>query len=80
MPDAAWSCLDAAGTAGAELAVTAPTIEGDPTTTYYRVGPGIDGLELFHDATQDRFGSGAWHHEFCPRTATVRDPRGCRDA
>ncbi|WP_315095659.1 hypothetical protein [uncultured Cellulomonas sp.] len=76
----AWDCLDAAALHdGAELVVTGPTTEGDPITTYYRVGPDIDGLELFRDATADRFGAEGWSHQLCPGTATAATPLDCTE-
>jgi hypothetical protein len=79
VPDKAWACLDEAFDTGAELQVTSPTIEGDPILRYYRVGPGIDGLEWFDDLSLDRFGPGGWSHVTCPGTVTVTDPLNCRD-
>ncbi|MBZ2196511.1 hypothetical protein [Occultella gossypii] len=66
------TCLNAAGGPdgpGAEVAVQGPTTEGDPIVTYYRVGAGIDGVEIFTDATQDRYGSGTWGYRTCADTA-----------
>ena len=83
VPDDAWECLDqAVAGGGAELVVTSPTTEGDPTTTYYRVGPGIDHLELFIDVSQDAYrGDGpAWSHQVCPDTLTAAAPLGCAEA
>ncbi|BDZ41632.1 hypothetical protein GCM10025865_09310 [Paraoerskovia sediminicola] len=79
-PASARECLDEAGTAGAELTVTSPTTEGDPITTYFRVGPGIDGMEMWVDATQDAYGSGEWELWRCPETVTAVDPLGCEPA
>ena len=58
-------CLLAALRAGdgAELISTQMTEEGDPVTTYYRVHE--HGVELFVDATRDRFGSRAWERYSC---------------
>ncbi|WP_456826845.1 hypothetical protein [Cellulomonas sp. P5_E12] len=83
IPAEAWQCLDEADArAGAELVVTSPTTEGDPITTYFRVGPGIDGLEVFTDSSQDAFGGDgpAWTHQVCPDTVTSADPLGCAEA
>jgi len=55
-----------------------PTTEGD-LIVYYRVGPAIDGLEVFRDATHDKFGQQAWSHELCPGTITVTEPLGCQE-
>jgi len=79
VPAEAWACVDAAFDTGAELAVEMPTTEGDPIVTYYRVGPDIDGLELFTDTTRDNFGPQTWSHEVCPDTVTVREPLGCEE-
>ncbi|MET0788283.1 MAG: hypothetical protein ABWY33_03480 [Cellulomonas sp.] len=78
--DDAWACLDHAATGdGAELVVTALSTEGDPITTYYRVGPGIDGVEVFVDSTQDGWGVQGWNHQVCPDTVTAAEPLGCAD-
>ena len=77
VPGSAWVCLDAATDTGAELVVEMPTTEGDLVVTYYRVGPSIDGLEVFRDATRDSFGPGTWSHELCPETTAVSEPLGC---
>ncbi|WP_166846048.1 hypothetical protein [Isoptericola sp. BMS4] len=72
IPDDARACLDDAWGSGAELTVTTPTVEGDPTTTYYRVGGG--GLEIFRDTTADTYGAGAWRRKTCPG-ADLEDAR-----
>ncbi len=60
----------------AEFVTTMPTTEGDPITTIYRVLP--DGsVEVFIDATRDRWGSGEWSRFVC-RTLSRgqgRDPQ-----
>lgn len=57
-------CLKSkAASGGAELVVLQRTVEGDPIVRYYRVGPNIDGLEIFSDNTQDKFGRRTWAHE-----------------
>lgn len=76
-PDIPWDCLDGATETGAELVVVQPTVEGDPVITYYRVGPEIEGLEMFYDASFDAFGSGTWHSYTCPETMTAAEPLGC---
>ena len=49
---------------GAELISTALTIEGDPITRYIRVHEsGV--VEIFIDASRDRFGSGEWERLRC---------------
>ena len=63
---AARECLFQAFLDGraAELISTQPTIEGDPITRYIRVHEnGV--VEIFVDATRDRFGSGAWERIRC---------------
>ena len=64
IPDASVACVEKAGPEGAELAVVQPTTEGDPIVTFYRVGPTIDGIEIWDDATRDTFGGG-WHRAIC---------------
>ncbi|MFE6971551.1 hypothetical protein [Isoptericola sp. NPDC057653] len=75
----AFACLDAASARGdgAELIVRSRTIEGDPIVEYHRVGPGIDGLEVYVDGTQDAFGDRTWTYRSCPETVTAADPLGC---
>jgi hypothetical protein len=80
VPDDAWACLENGLVEGAELVVEAPTTEGDPITTYYRVGPSIDGMEIFTDGTADTFGPGTWTHQLCPDTEDPREPLGCTGA
>ncbi|TDE93878.1 hypothetical protein EXU48_10385 [Occultella glacieicola] len=66
------TCLNTAGGAdgpGAETAVQRPTVEGDPIITYYRVGAGIDGIEIYTDATQDLLGSRTWEYRTCTDSA-----------
>jgi hypothetical protein len=54
----------------AELISTFPTIEGDPITQYIRVHEnGV--VEIFVDATRDRFGSGAWERMVCDELTPV---------
>ena len=77
VPGEAWACMEAALSTGAELVVDMPTTEGDPIVTYYRVGPSIEGLEVFRDTTQDEFGPRAWSHELCPDTTSPSEPVGC---
>lgn len=78
IPDEAYDCMDAAFATGAELVVLAPTTEGDPIVTYYRVGPGIDGMEYFIDSTLDQYGFG-WAQLRCPGTTTLREPQACEE-
>ena len=76
IPDASVACIEEAGSDGAELAVVQPTVEGDPLVTFYRVGPGIDGMEIWDDATRDTFGDKRWHRAEC-ETISVFTPTGC---
>ena len=68
----------------AELASTQPTVEGDPTKTYYRVWPNESvPIELFHDASRDRFRSSSWTYSICEDLAHTDDDQtfqviGCR--
>jgi hypothetical protein len=75
IPDASVACIEQAGPEGAELGIVQPTTEGDPIVTFYRVGPGIPGIEIWDDATRDAFGGG-WHLTRC-RTISVFAPEGC---
>ena len=78
IPEDALDCMEAAVEAdGGELKVTSPTVEGDPIVTYYRVGPGIDGVDMFIDGTADAYGAGTWIHENCPGDATISEFGGC---
>ena len=57
---------------GAEIISTDTTIEGDPITSYIRVHEnGV--IEIFVDATQDRFGSGEWERLRCETLDRVAD-------
>lgn len=58
--------------AGAELISTRPTDEGDPVTRYYRVHENGT-VELFVDATRDRFGSQRWMRYRCDRLVPADD-------
>ncbi len=58
----------------AEFVSTRPSIEGDPITTIYRVlGPGR--IEVWIDATKDRFGSGTWEKLTCRSLRLVKGGR-----
>ncbi|NLF04134.1 MAG: hypothetical protein GX593_03885 [Actinomycetales bacterium] len=72
-PQEGWDCLAEHLETGAELVVVAPTVEGDPIMTYYRVGPEIDGMEYFSDPTFDTWGADEWEHMLC---AIETDPLG----
>ena len=65
MPRGGWDCLAEHVETGAELVEVTPTVVGDPVIRYYRVGPGIDGLEYFADPTFDKFGASSWTHLVC---------------
>ncbi|MBW9120638.1 hypothetical protein JNB63_11065 [Microbacterium trichothecenolyticum] len=69
------ACLEEATTAGAELAVTRPTTEGDPFTVYYRVLPG-GGWEIYTDLTKDTYGEGWWLDE-CPDALSMSQLGEC---
>lgn len=75
----AFACLDeaAARGEGAELLVRSLTVEGDPIVEYHRVGPDIEGLEVYVDGTQDTYGEQLWTYRSCPDTATASEPLGC---
>lgn len=71
--DARGCLLDAyeAGT-GAELISTQTSVEGDPIIRYLRVHEnGV--IELFVDATRDRYGSGQWERLRCDRLVPVAE-------
>ena len=75
MPGDMFDCLNNGFDSGAEMVMIQPTTEGDPVVTYYRVGPGIDGVDIYTDMTADRFGSG-WHIQHCT-TTNVNELSGC---
>lgn len=64
IPATRIACLVGGTTAGRELVVTSPTTDGDPIVRYFRVGPGISGVQLFTDATADPNGGG-WSRTTC---------------
>jgi len=70
----ARGCLLAAFQAGegAELISTQATEEGDPVTRYYRVHENGT-VEIFVDATRDRFGSQRWERYRCERLVSADD-------
>ena len=71
---AARRCLlDAFQSGGeGELVSTMTSIEGDPITRYVRVY--ADGVvEVFHDATRDRYGSGTWERLRCRALVPVEE-------
>lgn len=75
VPTDAVACLEEAGPAGAELAVTRPTVEGDPVTEYYRVLPS-GGWEVYIDMTRDAYGGGWWLNT-CPEATSMLDLGDC---
>ena len=63
---------------GAELISTEPSIEGDLITRYIRVHE--DGVvEIFVDATRDRFGSGEWERIGCAQLVAVEEVNDAPD-
>lgn len=64
LPRQVLDCL--AGPDGGEAVLEAPTAEGDPVRWYVRVGPGVEGVEIFGDTTDDRLGSQEWYRQSCP--------------
>lgn len=66
VPEQAIACLARGGRAGRELAVAAPTTEGDLIVTFFRTGSGIDGTDVFADTSRDRFGPRGWSRTRCP--------------
>ena len=77
IPEDAVACMDATLGSGAELKVTMPTTEGDPIVPYYRVGPGVDGLEIYSDNRADAFRGTDWDLQRCPGTTTIAEPQAC---
>jgi hypothetical protein len=77
LASAALDCINAAiGTASADLAVVAPTTEGDPIVTFYRTSPSVEGFVMYVNSTYDRFGSGGWARLTCTGT-DVTSLSGC---
>jgi hypothetical protein len=64
---------------GAELVVRYFTTEGDPIVEYYRTIPGTAGVEVFTDATEDRYGSRAWSHRRCPDARSLQAFGECQE-
>jgi hypothetical protein len=59
---------------GAEFVSRESTIEGDPITSYFRVHEnGV--VEIFVDATQDKYGSEQWERIRCESLTAVPDER-----
>jgi hypothetical protein len=69
-----FECLRAAfhSGSGAELKVQAPTTEGDPVTSYYRVTP-AGTTEVYVDSTHDKFGDQKWSFADCKQPESVLD-------
>lgn len=67
-------CLRAAakGGTGGEAVVHFSTVEGDPITEYLRVFPQGQ-VEVFTDATLDKFGSQRWHRSTCANVDAALD-------
>ena len=51
---------------GAELAVASPTTEGDLIVSHFRITPHAASLQIFIDATRDKYGGGNWQESACP--------------
>lgn len=63
----ALKCLERGyAESGAELAVASPTTEGDLIVSHYRITPRAASLQIFVDATRDKFGGGNWEESSCP--------------
>ena len=75
IPPARLRCLAATPAEGRELVVQSSTVEGDPIVRYYRTGPDLDGVDVFEDATRDRFGGG-WRHSLC-RSGQIDQTGAC---
>ncbi|WP_284292442.1 hypothetical protein [Luteimicrobium album] len=80
LPADALACLAAGAHDGAELTVGSYITEGDLIVSYYRVGPGIDGIEVITDATRDAFGPREWRLDRCPDATSVTDLGTCAPA
>lgn len=76
LPPERIACLSATPDEGRELIVVSRTTEGDPIVRYFRTGPDLTGVEIFEDATADRFGDRAWHHSVC-RSAQIDQSGAC---
>jgi hypothetical protein len=77
-PEVGTSCLRQAAISGggAELAVSTPTLEGQPVVTYTRALVG-GGFEVFHDSTRDDYGAGVWVLTRCASTSDSGTPERC---
>lgn len=74
-------CLVEAMTGGtaAELAATALTDEGDAIRSYYRTVPGVPGLVVYVDGTDDSYGSQGWALLTCPDATAPSDLEDCSE-
>jgi len=68
---------------GAEFVIRESTMEGDPITSYFRVHEN-GAVEIFLDATQDRYGAERWERIRCEGLLAVPDGRvfvenGCEE-
>lgn len=82
LPSQAGRCMTAAvgTTAGAELVLSRPTVEGDAVVTYFRALPGSTSIEVFIDSTKDKFGTRVWSRQMCGGFVNERlDPRDCAE-
>lgn len=70
-------CMRGGASTGAELAVWVEGEDSGPTINFYRVGPDIDGIQVFVDATRDNFGSRDWHEQECHPAQLTFPPEGC---
>jgi hypothetical protein len=76
LPAERIACLSSTPGEGRELIVVSRTTEGDPIVRYFRTGPDLAGVEIFEDATADRFGGGGWRHSFC-RSGQIDQSGSC---
>lgn len=78
-PTDAYACLASSvgSSAGAELVVQAPTIEGAPVVSYWRALPNSPVVEFWSDATRDPMGSRSWARGTCERVDPRLGPSGC---
>jgi len=77
VPTTAVDCMTDAHDVGAELRVSSVTTEGDTIVSYFRVGPKIDGIDLFVDGTADSFGPRTWTYQHCRGDVTISEYGTC---
>lgn len=79
IPISAIRCMESAAIDGngAELAVSRPTTEGDTIVSYFRLGPGIEGMDVFVDGTADSFGPGTWTYQHCRSAVSISEVGTC---